>query len=136
MVFADEFITEQFEISKPALTSRGIMTDLQPVTTETPMEQSIALVTGTTSALGYAAARTLAGEGWREIIITGGGLARTRETAAQLAAETKRKVFTPLELDSDTPSSVKSGLAELVKRGRPIDFYCSMPGCRSQVRSA
>jgi hypothetical protein len=32
-----------------------------PFTTETPMEHSIALVTGTTSGLGYAAARALAG---------------------------------------------------------------------------
>jgi NADP-dependent 3-hydroxy acid dehydrogenase YdfG len=86
------------------------------------MEHSIALVTGTTSGLGYAAARTLAGEGWREIIVTGRSLARAQETAAQLAAETKTQVFTPLELDLDTPSSVQSALAELVKRGRPIDF--------------
>ena len=86
------------------------------------MEHSIALVTGTTSGLGYAAARTLAGEGWREIIVTGRSLARVQETAAQLAAETKTQVFTPLELDLDTPSSVQSALAELVKRGRPIDF--------------
>jgi NAD(P)-dependent dehydrogenase (short-subunit alcohol dehydrogenase family) len=91
-------------------------------TTETPMEHSIALVTGTTSGLGYAAARALAGEGWREIIITGRSLARAQETAAQLAAETKMQVFTPLELDLDTPSSVQSALAELVKRGRPVDF--------------
>jgi len=86
------------------------------------MEHSIALVTGATSGLGHAAARTLAGEGWREIIITGRSLARVRETAAQLAAETKRQVFTPLELELDTPSSVQSTLAALVKRGRPIDF--------------
>ena len=46
----------------------------------------------------------------------------SRQTAAQLAAETKRQVFTPLELDLDSPSSVQSALAELVKRGRPIDF--------------
>ena len=91
-------------------------------TTETPMEHSIALVTGTTSGLGYAAARALAGEGWREIIVTGRSLARAQETAAQLAAETKMQVFTPLELDLDTPSSVQSALAELVKRGRPVDF--------------
>jgi NAD(P)-dependent dehydrogenase (short-subunit alcohol dehydrogenase family) len=32
------------------------------------------------------------------------------------------QVFTPLELDLDTPSSVQSALAELVKRGRPVDF--------------
>ncbi len=86
------------------------------------MEHSIALVTGTTSGLGYAAARTLAGEGWHEIIVTGRSLVRVQETAAQLAAETKTQVFTPLELDLDTPSSVQSALAELVKRGRPVDF--------------
>jgi NAD(P)-dependent dehydrogenase (short-subunit alcohol dehydrogenase family) len=84
------------------------------------MEHSIAL--GATSGLGYAAARFLAGEGWREIIVTGRSLARAQETAAQLAAETKIQVFTPLELDLDTPSSVQSALAELVTRGRPVDF--------------
>ena len=93
-----------------------------PFTTETPMEHSIALVTGTTSGLGYAAARALAGEGWREIIVTGRSLARVQETAAQLAAETKTQVFTPLELDLDAPTSVQSALAELVRLGRPIDF--------------
>jgi NAD(P)-dependent dehydrogenase (short-subunit alcohol dehydrogenase family) len=86
------------------------------------MEHSIALVTGATSGLGHAAARTLAEEGWREIIVTGRSLARVQETAAQLAVETKRQVFTPLELELDTPSSVQSALAALVKRGRPIDF--------------
>ncbi len=86
------------------------------------MEHSIALVTGTTSGLGYAAARALAGEGWREIIVTGRSLARVQETAAQLAAETKTQVFTPLELDLNAPASVQSALAALVKRGRPIDF--------------
>jgi NAD(P)-dependent dehydrogenase (short-subunit alcohol dehydrogenase family) len=86
------------------------------------MEHSITLVTGTTSGLGYAAARALAGEGWREIIVTGRSVARAQETAAQLAAETKTQVFTPLELDLDTPSSVQSALAEFVKRGRPVDF--------------
>jgi len=91
-------------------------------TTETPMEHSIALVTGTTSGLGYAAARALAGEGWREIIVTGRSLAWAQETATQLADETKVQVFTPLELDLDTPSSIQSALAELVKRGRPVDF--------------
>jgi NAD(P)-dependent dehydrogenase (short-subunit alcohol dehydrogenase family) len=86
------------------------------------MEHSIALVTGTTSGLGYAAARALAGEGWREIIVTGRSLARVQETNAQLAAETKTQVFTPLELDLDAPTSVQSALAELVGLGRPIDF--------------
>ena len=86
------------------------------------MEHSIALVSGATSGLGYAASRILAGEGWREIIVTGRSLARAKEAAAQLAAETKRQVFTPLELELDTPASVQSTLAELVKQGRPINF--------------
>jgi NAD(P)-dependent dehydrogenase (short-subunit alcohol dehydrogenase family) len=86
------------------------------------MKHSIALVTGTTSGLGYAAARTLAGEGWREIIVTGRSLSRVEETAAQLAAETKRQVFTPLELDLNATTSVQSVLAALVKRGKRIDF--------------
>src|SRR5271166_5481156 len=87
------------------------------------MEHSISLVTGTTSGLGHAAARLLAKEGWHEIIVTGRSLAGAQQAAAQLAAETKAKVvFTPLELELDKPASVQSALAELVKRGRPIDF--------------
>lgn len=86
------------------------------------MEHSIALVTGATSGLGHAAARSLAEEGWREIIVTGRKLAQVQATAAQLSDETKRQVFTPLELELDMASSVQAALAELVKRGRPIDF--------------
>jgi NAD(P)-dependent dehydrogenase (short-subunit alcohol dehydrogenase family) len=103
------------------------------------MEPSIALVTGATSGLGYAAARTLAAEGCREVIVTGRSLARIQETAAQLASETKTQVFTPLELELDTPSSVQSALAELVKRGRPIDFLllnAGMVGGKARVLTA
>ncbi len=103
------------------------------------MEHSIALVTGTTSGLGYAAARMLAIEGYRQVIVTGRSLARVQETAAQLAAETKTQVFTPLELDLDTPSSVQSALAELVKRGQPIDFLllnAGMVPCKKRVLTA
>ena len=57
------------------------------------MEHSIALVTGTTSGLGYAAASMLATEGCRQVIVTGRSLARVQETAAQLAAETKTTGF-------------------------------------------
>src|SRR5271156_1978753 len=86
------------------------------------MKHSIALVTGATSGLGYAAARLLAAEGYREVIVTGRSLAQIKETAAQLAAETKRQVFTPLELDLNDPVNVHSAVAALVKQGRPIDF--------------
>ena len=43
------------------------------------MEHSIALVTGATSGLGHAAARLLAEEGWREIIVTGRSWPRPRK---------------------------------------------------------
>jgi len=86
------------------------------------MEHSIALVTGTTSGLGHAAASLLATKGYRQVIVTGRSFARVQETAAQLAAETRKQVFTPLELELDSSSSVQSALAELVKRGKPIDF--------------
>jgi NAD(P)-dependent dehydrogenase (short-subunit alcohol dehydrogenase family) len=98
------------------------------------MEHSTALVTGTTSGVGYAAASMLAAEGCRQVIVTGRSLARVQETAAQLAAETKTQVFTPLELDLNAPTSVQSALAELVKRGRPIDFLLLNAGMLGNKR--
>ena len=99
------------------------------------MEHSIALVTGATSGLGHAAARLLAAEGYREVIVTGRSLARIQETAAQLAAETKRQVFTPLELDlTRRPAFSPRSPSWSSEVGGSIS-YCSMPGW-SQVRSA
>ena len=99
------------------------------------MEHSIALVTGTTSGLGYAAARILAEEGWGEIIVTGRSLARVQETAAQLAAETKNRssrrwswIWTSRPAFSPPSPSSSSEV------GRSIS-YCSMQGW-SEVRSA
>jgi len=86
------------------------------------MEHSIALITGGTSGVGYAAARALAAEGWHEIIVTGRSLAEAKDAATKLVAETRLPVFTPLELELDTLSSVQSVLAEIVKRDQPIDL--------------
>jgi NADP-dependent 3-hydroxy acid dehydrogenase YdfG len=99
--------------------SKANTAGLPPFAMEMSMEHSIALVTGTTSGLGQAAARLLAIEGYRQVIVTGRNLARVQQTAPQLAAETKKNIFTPLELDLDTPNSVQSALAELVRRLRP-----------------
>jgi len=86
------------------------------------MKHSIALVTGATSGLGYAAARLLAAESYREVIVTGRSLAQIKETAAQLASETKTQIFTPLELDLNDPVNVHCAVATLVKQGRSVDF--------------
>ena len=86
------------------------------------MQHSIALVTGATSGLGYAASRLLAAEGYREVIVTGRSLAQIKETTAQLAEETKRQIFTPLELDLNDSVNVQYAVAALVKQGRPVDF--------------
>ena len=121
-------------------TSKGKTARPSPFSTETPMGHSIALVTGTTSGLGYAAAGLLAAKGYKQVIVTGRRLAQVQQTAAQLAAETKKKIFTPLELDLDSPSSVQSALAELVKRGQPIDFLLlnagMVPGKKRVITAA
>ena len=119
---------------------KGKTTGPSPFSRETPMEHSIALVTGTTSGLGYEAARMLAIKNYRQVIVTGRSLARVQETAAQLAAETKKQIFTPLEMDLDKPSSVQSALAELVKRGQPIEFLLlnagMVPGNKRVITAA
>src|SRR3984885_15070465 len=104
------------------------------------MEHSIALVTGAPSGLGLAAARLLAGEGWHEIIVTGRSLAGAQQAAAQLAAENTTVIFTPLELELDTPASVQSALAELIERDQPIDFLLlnagMVPGKKRVITAA
>src|SRR5579859_4803524 len=103
------------------------------------LQGKTALVTGTTSGLGYAAARLLALAGYRQVIVTGRSLARVQETAAQLAAETQTQAFTPLELELDAPTSIQSALAELVMLGLPIDFLllnAGMVGGKKRVLTA
>ena len=103
------------------------------------MKRSIALVTGATSGVGYAAAGILAKEGWQEIIVTGRSLAEARNAAARLAADTKTQVFTAVELELDAPASVQSALAELVKRGSTVDLLllnAGIMGRKERVRTA
>jgi NAD(P)-dependent dehydrogenase (short-subunit alcohol dehydrogenase family) len=104
------------------------------------MEHSIALVTGATSGLGFAAARLLAAKGYREVIVTGRSLAGAKQAAAKLAAETKRPIFTPMELELDTPASVQSALGQLVNQGRAIDFLLlnagMVPGKKRVITAA
>ena len=104
------------------------------------MKHSIALVTGATSGVGYAAARLLASEGHRQVIVTGRSLSRAREAAERLAAETTSKIFTPLELELDDPSNVWKALGELCKQGQQIDLLLlnagMVPGKKRVITAA
>jgi len=109
-------------------------------TAKQSMKHSIALVTGATSGVGYAAARLLASEGYRQVIVTGRSMGRIRTAAEQLAAETKSQIFSPLELELDDPSNVWRALAELSKRGHPIDLLLlnagMVPGKKRVITAA
>ncbi|SEG71833.1 short chain dehydrogenase [Bryocella elongata] len=74
------------------------------------MKHSIALVTGATSGLGHVAAHLIVGEGYREVIVTERSVTRMLEMAAQPEAETKTRVFTPMERDLNAPHIVQSPL--------------------------
>jgi len=57
-----------------------------------------------------------------QVIVTGRSLARVQETAAQLAAETKTQVFTPLELDLDARDQRSIRARRAGQARSPIDF--------------
>ena len=105
------------------------------------MEHSIALVTGTTSGLGYAAARLLAAQGYREVIIVTRAQLGPDQGNGPLNSRLRRirRSSRRCKLDLDTPSSVQSAIAELVKRGLPIDFLllnAGMVGGKKRVLTA
>ncbi len=107
-----------------------------PFTTETPMEHSIALVTGATSGLGYAAARLLAARGLprdhrhRAQPGPGPGNGRSARGGDQNDRSSRRWSWIWTRRPAFSPPS-PSWSSEV---GRSIS-YCSMQGW-SQLRSA
>jgi NAD(P)-dependent dehydrogenase (short-subunit alcohol dehydrogenase family) len=97
------------------------------------MEHSIALVTGATSGLGYAAARMLASKGYRQVIVTGRSVARIQKTAAQLAAETKTQVFTLLV--TNKLKRIKNGRKHLNNRSKYWAWERDRPTVRIEKRN-
>ncbi len=83
------------------------------------MEHSIALVTGTTSGLGHVAARMLAAEGYREIIITGRSAARLRPK--DRSSRRWSWIWTRRPASSPPSPSSSSVVGRLIS-------YCSMQG--------
>ena len=80
-----------------------------------------ALVTGTTSGLGFEAAAQLADRGYSRIIITGRNETRIADAATRLVNRTGKAVFETLVLDLDDNGSVESAASELANRGGSID---------------
>jgi NAD(P)-dependent dehydrogenase (short-subunit alcohol dehydrogenase family) len=103
------------------------------------MKKNLALVTGTTSGLGYSAAKQLVQDGWSHVIVTGRSQTGVDEAVNRLKAETGTQNFTGIALDLNSSASVKKAVAELVKRGVPIDFLILnaglMPGKERVVTS-
>lgn len=81
-----------------------------------------ALVTGSTSGLGFEVAAQLAERGIQEVIISG----RTKEKAEiarnALVERTGKEVFAPLEIDNDDLANVEAASDSLLKRGGSIDL--------------
>ena len=103
------------------------------------MKKNLALVTGTTSGLGYSAAKQLAQDGWSHVIVTGRSQSRVDEAVNRLKTDTGKQNITGIAVDLDSFASVKKAVAELVKRGVPIDFLLlnagMMPGKERVVTS-
>ncbi len=80
-----------------------------------------ALVTGTTSGLGFEAAAQLAEKNYSRIIITGRNEARIQDAASRLTSRTGKTVFETLVLDLDDMASVETAATALADRGGSID---------------
>jgi NAD(P)-dependent dehydrogenase (short-subunit alcohol dehydrogenase family) len=80
-----------------------------------------ALVTGTTSGLGFEAAAQLADRDYSRIIITGRNETRITDAANRLTSRTGKTVFETLLLDLDDMVSVETAATELASRGGIID---------------
>lgn len=82
---------------------------------------STALVTGTTSGLGFETAIQLADRGFTRVVVTGRTAPRIEETVERLSSRSGKPVFQPLVLDLDDLESVESAAAELAAAGVQID---------------
>ena len=63
------------------------------------MKKNLALVTGTTSGLGYSAAKQLVQDGWSHVIVTGRSQPRVDEAVNRLKTETGTQNITGIALD-------------------------------------
>ena len=84
--------------------------------------EKTALVTGATSGLGFEAAAQLAEAGYARVTITGRTDQRAEKARADMVERTGRDVFETLTMDLGSTQSVNRALAELVKRGKKVDF--------------
>ena len=103
------------------------------------MKKNLALVTGTTSGLGYSAARQLGQDGWSHVIVTGRSQTGVDEAVDRLKTETGTQNLSGVALDLNSFASVKKAIAALVERGMPIDLLIlnagMMPGKERVVTS-
>lgn len=80
-----------------------------------------AIVTGTTSGLGFEAAAQLAETGYSRVVVTGRTLARVEEAIERLETRTGSRVFEALAMDLDDPTTVETAADELRRHGGGFD---------------
>jgi NAD(P)-dependent dehydrogenase (short-subunit alcohol dehydrogenase family) len=80
-----------------------------------------ALITGSTSGLGYEAAIHLANEGFGRVIVTGRSSEKATKAAGSLAEQTGMNVFRPLALNLNDAESVRGAVDQLADDGQQID---------------
>jgi NAD(P)-dependent dehydrogenase (short-subunit alcohol dehydrogenase family) len=81
-----------------------------------------ALVTGANSGLGFEAARQLAEQGYRRVVLTARSEAKANAARDQLRQETGKDVFATLVLDLGDHATVEEAATTMAKRGGKIDL--------------
>ncbi len=82
----------------------------------------VALVTGATSGLGFAAAAQLPERGYRRIVVTGRTADRAEDARRRLAEQTGCDRFLAVALDLSKPASVRAAVRRLGEQGVTFDY--------------
>ncbi len=87
----------------------------------TDTSRRTALITGTSSGLGFESAAQFASAGYGRVVVTARTAAKAEHTAVALRARIGNDVVEPLALDLDDLASVRAAADQLIASGPPLD---------------